>query len=101
MGNRLSVHKKSGIFSTSELIEMGKEARKERDRLLKEYPDLIEYQKEIDRCLDNAGGSENRMAVLAVMMEAKLKELQDELSHLSVVLQEIHNPVFPPKTQKQ
>jgi flagellar motility protein MotE (MotC chaperone) len=95
MGNRLSIHKKSSIFSTPELIEMGKEARKERDRLLKEYPDLREYQKEIDRRLDNAGSAENRMAVLAVMIEAKLKELQDELSHLSVVLQEIHTPVFP------
>jgi hypothetical protein len=101
MGNRINVHKKSGMLSTSELIEMGKEARKERDRLLNEYPDLREYQKEIDRCLDNAGSSENRMAVLAIMIEAKLKELQDELSHLSVVLQEVRKPVFPPDTISQ
>ena len=91
MGNRLNVHKKSTMLSTRELIKMGEEARKERNRLLKEYPDLREYQKEIDRYLDNAGSAENRMAVLAVMIEAKLKELQDELSHLSFVLQEIHN----------
>ena len=91
MGNRLNVHKKSSMLSTRELIKMGEEARKERNRLLKEYPDLREYQKEIDRYLDNAGSAENRMAVLAVMIEAKLKELQDELSHLSFVLQEIHN----------
>ena len=89
MGNRLSIHKKSSMLSTRELIEMGKEAQKERNRLLEEYPDLREYQKEIDRCLDNAGSVENRMAVLAVMIEAKLKELQDELSHLSFVLHEI------------
>jgi hypothetical protein len=101
MGNRLSVHKKSSTFSTSELIELGKEARKERDRLLEEYPDLREYQKEIDRRLDNAGSAENRMAVLAVMIEAKLKELQDELSHLSFVLQEVRKPVFPSDTQRQ
>ena len=82
------------MLSTRELIKMGEEARKERNRLLKEYPNLREYQKEIDRCLDNAGSAENRMAVLAVMIEAKLKELQDELSHLSFVLQEIHNPGF-------
>ena len=94
MGNRLNVHKKSSTLSTRELIKMGEEARKERNRLLKEYPNLREYQKEIDRCLDNAGSAENRMAVLAVMIEAKLKELQDELSHLSLVLQEIHNPGF-------
>ncbi|MGA8179865.1 MAG: hypothetical protein WB792_07375 [Desulfobacterales bacterium] len=101
MGNRLNVDKKNSMLSTSDLIEMGKEARKERDRLLKEYPDLREYQKEIDRCLDNAGSNENRMAVLAVMIEAKLKELQDELSHLSIVLQEIHNPDFLPDTLRQ
>jgi dsDNA-specific endonuclease/ATPase MutS2 len=101
MGNRLSVHKKSSMLSTRELIEMGKEARKERDRLLKEYPDLREYQKEIDRCLDNAGNAENRMAVLAVMIEAKLKELQNELSHLSFMLQEIRKPVFPSDAQRQ
>jgi dsDNA-specific endonuclease/ATPase MutS2 len=101
MGNRLNVHKKNSMLSTSDLIEIGKEARKERDRLLKEYPDLREYQKEIDRCLDNAGSTENRMAVLAVMIEAKLKELQDELSHLSIVLQEIRNPDFLPDTLRQ
>ncbi len=89
------------MLSTRELIEMGKEARKERDRLLQEDPDLREYQKEIDRYLDNAGGSENRMAVLAVMIEAKLKELQDELSHLSSVLREISKPVFPSDAQRQ
>jgi hypothetical protein len=101
MGNRLSIHKKSSMLSTRKLIEMGEEARKERNRLLKEYPDLREYQKEIDQCLDNAGSAENRMAVLAVMIEAKLKELQDELSHLSFVLREIHNPVFSTDTQRQ
>jgi hypothetical protein len=101
MGNRLSVHKKSSMLSARELMEMGKEARKERDRLLKEYPDLREYQKEIDRCLDNAGSAENRMAVLSVMIEAKLKELQDELSHLSFVLREIRKPVFHSDTLRQ
>ena len=91
----MNINKKSSMLSTRELIEMGKEARKERDRLLEEYPYLREYQKEIDRCLDNAGSSENRMAVLAVMIEAKLKELHDELAHLSLVLQEINEPISP------
>ncbi len=86
------------MISTPELIEMGKEARKERDRLIEEYPDLREYQKEIDRCLDNAGSAENRMAVLAVMIEAKLKELQDELSHLSVVLHSVSKSASPSDT---
>jgi hypothetical protein len=101
MGNRLNINKKSSMLSTRELIEMGKEAREERNRLLKEYPYLREYQKEIDRCLDNAGSSENRMTVLAVMIEAKLKELHDELAQLSFVLQEIHKPVFPSDTKLQ
>ena len=91
----MNINKKSSMLSTRELIEMGKEARKERNRLLEAYPYLREYQKEIDRCLDNAGSSENRMAVLAVMIEAKLKELHDELAHLSFVLQEIDKPISP------
>jgi hypothetical protein len=36
--------------------------------------------------LDKAGSPENRMAVLAVLMEAKLLELQKELRHLNAVL---------------
>ena len=64
-------------ISRQELIEIGKTARQERDHLLEEHPELKEFQKKIDRCLDNAGGSENRMAVLGIMIEAKLKELRD------------------------
>jgi len=92
MGNLLSLERKNSTLSRQELIEMGKTARKERDRLLKEYPDLKEFQKKIDSCLDNAGSSENRMAVLAIMIEAKLKELQDELSHLSFLMRQFKIP---------
>jgi hypothetical protein len=92
MGNLLSLERKNSTISRQELIEMGKTARKERDRLLKEYPDLKEFQKKIDSCLDNAGSSENRMAVLAIMIEAKLKELQDELSHLSFLMRQFKIP---------
>jgi len=92
MGNLLSLERKNSTLSRQELIEMGKTARKERDRLLKEYPDLREFQKKIDRCLDNAGSSENRMAVLGIMIEAKLKELQDELSHLSLLMRQFKIP---------
>ena len=79
-------------LSRQELIEMGKTARQERDRLLEEYPELNELQEKIDRCLDNAGSSENRMAVLGIMIEAKLKELQDELSHLSFLMRAFKIP---------
>jgi len=74
------------------LIEMGKTARQERDRLLNEHPELKEFQQKIDRCLDNAGSSENRMAVLGIMIEAKLKDLRDELSHLSLLMRQYKIP---------
>ena len=92
MGNLISLTKKSSDISRQELIEMGKTARYERDRLLEEHPELKELQKKIDRCLDNAGSSENRMAVLGIMIEAKLKELQDELSHLSFLMRAFKIP---------
>ncbi len=101
MGNRLSISKKGRALSKQELIEMGKAAREERDRLLKERPSLKEFQKEIDRCLNNAGSSENRMAVLGIMMGAKLKELQGQLSHLSFLMRQMEAPTHYPIEQKQ
>ena len=88
MGNCLSFSKKSSVLSKQEIIEMGKTAQRERDRLLKERPELKEFQKEIDRRLNNAGDSENRMAVLGIMMESKLKDLRDQLSYLSSLMQQ-------------
>jgi dsDNA-specific endonuclease/ATPase MutS2 len=92
MGNLLNFKTKSSKLSRLELMEMGKRARQERDHLLNEHPDLKEFQKKIDRCLDNAGSSENRMAVLGIMIETKLKELQDELSHLSFLMRKFKTP---------
>ena len=92
MGNLLSFKKKNCMLSRQELIEMGKTARQERDRLLNEHPELKEFQQKIDRCLDNAGSSENRMAVLGIMIEAKLKDLRDELSHLSLLMRQYKIP---------
>ena len=88
MGNLLSLERKNSTLSKQELIEMGRTAREERDRLLEEYPNLREFQKQIDKCLDNAGSSENRMVVLGIMIEAKLKELREELSHLSSLMRQ-------------
>lgn len=81
MGNHLSFRKKSNVLSKQELKEMDKAAQKELDRLLQERPKLKEFQEEIDRRLDNAGTFENRMAVLGIMIEAKLKDLREQLSH--------------------
>jgi hypothetical protein len=96
MGNLLSLERKNSSLSRQELIEMGKTAREERDRLLDEHPNLRQFQKHIDRYLDNAGSSENRMVVLGIMIEAKLKELREELAHLSSLMRQFrisnHSP---------
>jgi hypothetical protein len=62
------------------------EALAEREQFLETYPEYRSYQDEIDNMLDKAGSSEKRMAVLALLMEAKLIELQDELKHLNRLL---------------
>ena len=59
------------------------EAIRARDELLKEKPSLRAYQAEIDRALKNVIGHEERMAVLGMMMEAKLRELGDAFSQLA------------------
>lgn len=83
MGNGIHFQKKNNRLSNQELSELGKTARKERDALLERRPKLREFQKEIDRRLENAGNLENRMAVLGLMIEANLNELQKHLSRLS------------------
>jgi hypothetical protein len=62
------------------------EALAERDRFLEQYPKMNTYQNEIDRMLDKAGPQENRFAVLAMLMEGKLAELDTELRRLSLIL---------------
>ncbi len=62
------------------------EALAERDRFLNRYPKYKSLQREIDSVLDKAGSSENRMAVLALLMEAKLLELHNHLQRLNRVL---------------
>lgn len=75
--------KKTGVRSDPKKpSEIGERARCERDRLLRDHPHLQAYQNEIDRLLEGAGSTQNRMAVLGLMMEAKLKELTDQLSLL-------------------
>jgi hypothetical protein len=64
------------------------EALEARDRLLRERPSLQSYQDEIDRALQNVIGYEDRMAVLGVMMEAKLLELGNSLAGLQSATRE-------------
>ena len=62
------------------------EAIAERDLFLKHHPQYLPYQREIDRILDKAGPPEKRLAVLAMLMEGKLYEMQSHLMRLSGIL---------------
>lgn len=53
---------------------------------LDQHPEYREFQREIDRLLDKAGNSENRMTVLAMLMEGKLVELHQQLQKLNKLL---------------
>lgn len=64
----------------------------ERERFLERHPRLRSYQAEIDRLLDNSGNSQGRMAVLGMLMQGKLLELQKELCSLNEVLIKNTNP---------
>jgi hypothetical protein len=58
----------------------------EKAEFLNQHPEYREYQEEIDRLLDKAGTMENRMAVLAMLMEGKLIELHQQLQKLNAIL---------------
>ena len=58
----------------------------EKTEFLNQHPEYREYQKEIDQLLDKAGSLENRMAVLAMLMEGKLIELHQQLQKLNGLL---------------
>ena len=60
----------------------------ERTRFLEEYPQYKAFQQEIDRVLDKAGSVENRMSVLALLMEAKLVEMHGQLKILNGILRD-------------
>jgi len=62
------------------------EALEQRARFLDAYPQYRTFQNEIDEILDKAGSPENRMTVLALLIEAKLIELQSQLKHLNRIL---------------
>ncbi len=58
----------------------------EKMAFLDQHPEYREFQKEIDRLLDKAGTPENRMTVLAMLMEGKLLELHQQLQKLNSIL---------------
>lgn len=80
-------------MSHQEILE---EAIRARDRFLEEQPHLRPYQDEIDRILGKTAGFENRMSVLALMIEAKLYELKDSIEDLRtaiIKMKETFDPV--------
>lgn len=65
------------------------EALAERDVFLEQNPTARAYQEQIDRILESAGPIENRMAVLAMLMEAKLRELGEQMNGLHGLLKRV------------
>ena len=65
---------------------MLRKALKARERYLESNPHLRSYQEEIDRLLDQSGNNQGRMAVLGMLMQGKLLEMQRELCTLTDVL---------------
>ena len=69
--------------SKAELMEIGRAALDALDRLIEQHPELKETQEAIRDRLANAGTPDNRLAVLGIMIESKLQELQQQLSDLA------------------
>lgn len=62
------------------------QALKQRALFLDKHPQYHSFQREIDGMLEKAGNAENRMAVLALLIEAKLIELHGQLTRLNRIL---------------
>lgn len=67
-------------MSSDEII---RHALLEKKQLLRKNPSMKAYQAEIERRMDLAGPSENRLAVLAVMIEANLMDLHIHMKELA------------------
>ena len=63
------------MIDATERFENIQKAVKARDCFLAEHPELMSFQKEIERRLRCAGIMENRMTILRSMMEEKLIKL--------------------------
>ena len=83
LANFFNLNIKPKPLSNDQLQQMGAAAEREREELLNKRPELRKFQEKIDRIMKTAGSFEKRMAVLGIMMEANLKELQNRLTVLS------------------
>lgn len=91
MANRLNIdiaahRKRHGTWDADRRLA---DALRRRARFLEKHPQHRAMQGEIDRILEKAGSAENRMAVLALLMEAKLIELHGALQRLNRVVRSV------------
>jgi len=75
-----NLRKRDEAFNEEKPGEVAQTARKELDRLLDERPEFRAFQEEVERRLEKAGNPLNRLAVLGIMIEEKLRDLQENLS---------------------
>lgn len=59
----------------------------ERARFLARHPHMQAYQDQIDKVLDKSGNHQGRLAVLGMLMQSKLLEMQAELKKLNAILE--------------
>ncbi len=83
MAEQLMIQYDTSEISDEQLEELGDRARDELERLLLLNPKYRTYQEEITSQLNAAGRIENRMAVIGVLLEAKLCELKTQLTALN------------------
>ena len=67
------------------------QALRQREIFLEKKPQHRKLQHEIDQLLEKAGTTENRMAVLAILMEGKMIELHSQLQRLSRIVRGVSN----------
>ena len=81
-------------------FEKLEKAIKERDRFLERNPHMKRYQREIDHRMKGAGSFENRMAILSMMMNAKLMELHEQCKALVVHVHRLEKALEGPAEKK-
>ncbi|KJS31811.1 MAG: hypothetical protein VR64_09745 [Desulfatitalea sp. BRH_c12] len=86
MAHRLHISKQENATQTWDPDRQLRNAVAERDRFLERCPQYRGLQQEIDDLLEKAGSADNRMAVLALLMESKLIELHGQLQRLNRIL---------------
>lgn len=58
-----------------------------RDRFVAQHPHVKAYQAEIDALLDKAGNHQDRLAVLGMLMQGRLMEMQFAFNKLKKLMQ--------------